>query len=117
NDVASFSMFYVLNVKDMNRNGGIFGSNAGYFCFELATISNKGSLRIRQNDGNNPIITDAILFSPIDSWNMLSIVASNNNGKVWKNGITLSTTASNAKLPILPDVQQALGRYASDYGD
>ncbi len=117
NDITSLSMFYVLNVKDMDRNSGIFGSNIDYFSFELSTISNKGVLRIRQNDDNNPIISDANLFSPVSSWNILSIIASNNNGKIWKNSISLAVTASNAKLPILPDTQKALGRYAGGHGD
>lgn len=117
NGVSELSFFFVLNVKTMNKNAGIFGSNMGYFCFEFGTISNTGFLRIRQNSGTPGVYSNAELFNPIESWNMVSIQARNLNGRVWKNGVSLVTNTTNAQLPILANTQKALGRYAGEYGN
>ncbi len=111
-NLSSLSIFALVKLKE-SKNGGIFGSNAGYLNLELTSQLN-GGLRIQKNSGSNYVVDRDLLT--LNNWAFISINGINSASQVWKNGTDITTSAGNAQLPVSPGIQQALGRYASSFG-
>jgi PKD repeat protein len=110
---SAISIFAVIKLK-VNQNAGIFGSNLGYVNLEL-TSQNNGRIRIRNNNNAIAFVDSSLL--PINKWQIMSVIANNGSGRGWKNEIEATTNITAAQLPIATGIQQALGRYASSFGN